>query len=470
MFANTDAWGGADWSAAQKLQWTTVRLMRTEDVNFQLLGSLSVSGETKLLQPGDPHYGCPTACTDGINDYWNEEFVQSLSPQELLFVRMHENVHKLEKDLLQMERYWKIDFMLSNMACDYHNNLLIVYMDPILVAKRQDDPTCRGPGKYLSIPEGCLIDEQFLGMTKPEIFHQLWEENNEEGEENGGAQKSTENSEESEGTDGTDATEEGATEEKKHKYSKKIKERAEGWEDEHRWQELTQEEKKEYDDEMRQRTIQAREATKRLGGDVSTDLAAKHVAVETPWQEILAEFWKQSTVKGESHTSFRRFNKRRLAEDEYMPTYVNEEMGNVAVLKDVSGSVSLEGSAIAMSEIQSLALENNPTNVHVLYWGSSVERVETYSPVDYDTLVESAHPPRGGGTSPECALQYIIDKQQEGEYNRLDCVIILTDGEIWGDYGDWSQLGIPVVWGLIRNDRGHRCDFEPDYGTKIIIK
>ena len=434
--------------AAQKLLRAHVGMMKSEDLEVQLLAGVSAVGDATIISLGDPLYDeILTAATDGLNEFYNADFLATLNEQETLFVIFHERFHKYDKDLLTLEGCRKKNCELAGMAADYGINLKIVDLDPTLKSRRQRDPSFRGPGKFLSIPEGVLLDDSFRGLSKIEIFNILWEEN-----------KSSDQSGDQPGDQSGDQPGDG--------LSDKILERQGGWIDNHRWQEgLTPEEKVAFDDEIRQRIIQGNAAFSKLGGSVSADVLSR-VVVETPWPDVLAELWKAAKVKGEMHTTFRRFNKRLLAQDIFMPTYFNEEMGAVLVLVDTSGSVSSAGKSLAMSEIQALAEETTPESVDIVYWSTKVECVEHYAPADYDTLVESSHPPSGGGTSPECALQYIIDKQQEGEYNNLDCVIVLTDGYFYGDYGDWSELELPVIWGIIDGDNS----FEPDVGTKLIIK
>src|SRR5579871_6887347 len=92
----------------------------------------------------------PTMAVDGTYLYYNPAFVDSLSPNELLAVLMHETAHLA---LLHCyRRQWR-DPMLWNIACDAAVNALLL-------------------AEGLTLPKGCVPPEK-LGLTAEEIYDKL---------------------------------------------------------------------------------------------------------------------------------------------------------------------------------------------------------------------------------------------------------------------------------------------------------
>ena len=76
----------------------------------------------------------------------------------------------------------------------------------------------------------------------------------------------------------------------------------------------------------------------------------------------------------------------------------------------------------------------------IMFWDTEVHTpIETYTADQVDRIVDLTKPVGGGGTTPSCVPDYI--KQEK---LKPDAVIMLTDGDIWGnDWGDWN---CPVFW------------------------
>ena len=66
---------------------------------------------------------------------------------------------------------------------------------------------------------------------------------------------------------------------------------------------------------------------------------AERLAQSGDWREALREFISAHT-RGTSEYTWRRLNRRHLANDIYMPTPINESVGEVIVAIDTSGSIS----------------------------------------------------------------------------------------------------------------------------------
>jgi len=63
-----------------------------------------------------------------------------------------------------------------------------------------------------------------------------------------------------------------------------------------------------------------------------------------------------------------------------------------------------------------------------------------YKPDQYDSLLSRTKPAGGGGTDPQCIVDYM-----KGKRIKADCAVILTDGYVcsWGEGWD-----CPTLWGI----------------------
>jgi predicted metal-dependent peptidase len=194
----------------------------------------------------------------------------------------------------------------------------------------------------------------------------------------------------------------------------------------------------------------------------------KLLAVETPWQDILAEFIKQQ-VKGGGQTTWRKYNRRLIGSDIYMPSMLNERAGSMVVAIDTSGSISQDIVTKFLSELKAIVTDVVPEKLHLMYWGSTVCAEETYDEMTYGNLEDSTKPIGGGGTKPACVQEWVGDGVKTGAYQNLDAVIVFTDGYFYGDrQGEWEQLGIPVLWAVL--EHGGNAEFTPTFGSLIKVK
>ena len=453
------------YTAQQRVERAHVRCMQIPKLRF--FGSMVLHGQTTFTDK------VPTAATDGVNTYYNPEFMQTLDDKELMFVVIHECMHKVYKHMALWKKLREEDALLTNMANDYVINPMIRDLDPTeqyLKVPRYKD----GPKK--GIPN-CLIDEQFKNMDSKQVFDILKQENKEPPSGRGlgegpcvnpppsgpGNEDSDTDNEERESD--TLSKEQDIGDSELEKYSKKIKERAEDQHDDHNYDEdQTEEEAQKTNNELDRAIRQAAE----IAGTGSDGIAKKIVEllrVETPWQEILAEFIKQQ-VKGGGQTTWRKYNRRLIGSDIYMPSMLDEKAGQMVVAMDTSGSVF---SAIDkfLSELKTIVMDVVPEKVHLVYWDHYVQGEETYTEMDYANLENSTKPRGGGGTDPRCVLKHVEEKITSGEYQDINAVIIFTDG-YFGDEGKWEKLGIPVLWAVVQDDGN--SDFEPEFGSLIKVK
>ena len=423
-------------TAQQRIERAYVRCMQIPKLRF--FGSMLLHGETTCTD------AVPTAATDGINTYFNPEFVQTLDDKELLFVAIHECMHKVYKHLFIWKKLRKEDPLLTNMANDYVINPMIRDLDPeerfLCIPRYKDGPK---KGEVM-----CLIDDNFEGMDTKQVIDILRKENEENPQGEG--------DEGDEGDEGGDSDPE---------YSEKIMKRAEDQHDDHNYGEDgdTEEASIELDRAIRQAVEVAG-----AGADGVAREIMKLLAVETPWQDILAEFIKQQ-VKGGGQTTWRKYNRRLIGSDIYMPSMLDERAGSMVVAIDTSGSISQDILTKFLSELKAIVTDVVPEKLHLMYWGSTVCAEETYDEMTYANLEDSTKPKGGGGTRPACVQERVGDGVKTGAYQNLDAVIVLTDGYFYGDkQGEWEQLGIPVLWAVL--EHGGNASFTPKFGSLIKVK
>jgi predicted metal-dependent peptidase len=140
-----------------------------------------------------------------------------------------------------------------------------------------------------------------------------------------------------------------------------------------------------------------------------------------------------------------------------MPSTISESMGRLVVAPDTSGSIRDEDINKVLSEVVSLMNNVNPEMVDLLYWDSEVAGHEVYGVGDGDRLMASTKPKGGGGTRPSCITDYMAKNNIKPE-----CVVVLTDGYVGGDWGgDWT---CPVLWVVIGG-----CKDVPTKGSVIYL-
>ena len=68
---------------------------------------------------------CPTAMTNGRDEWYSRAFVAQMSDPELRYLVLHENSHKWMRDMDIWEHLAKICARTANMAMDHVNKLLL---------------------------------------------------------------------------------------------------------------------------------------------------------------------------------------------------------------------------------------------------------------------------------------------------------------------------------------------------------
>jgi len=370
-----------------------VQLMRSEE--FCEVAPVMMLGKTEIVDD------VPTACTNGRDEKYGAAFVDQLADDRYLgFVIMHENfVHKMHRHLTVYRKLYDEDPILANMACDYWGNGKLVKIDPhgrLIAMPRGDD------GKPIG-----LLDERFDNKSVLEIFRILKKEK-EEGKEQPG-----------DGGSGLD---------------------------DHDWDgasEMSEKEKELLAQDIEQAIREGQMAAKKAGrGGRGDPLGLDELLrPRIDWLAQLRQFVRSTCRKREVST-FRRLNRRFLAQDMAMPSLQGKSVKKLVLAPDASGSMFYSSSGPApwvkcMSEVEGLVRQLNVDELHVIYWDYGVTKHEVYTPATVKRWKDTTKPKGGGGTDPSCVAAYLKENRI-----KADAVIVLTDGDLTA-WGRWTQ---PLLW------------------------
>jgi predicted metal-dependent peptidase len=346
---------------------------------------------------------CSTAATDGRNFYYNSRFVKMLRPKELEFLFGHEVLHVVYD---HFGRRMSRDAQLWNVANDYAVN-------GDLVRHRVGE-------KITSVP--CLFDNKYDGMSSEEIYDNLYE-NAEKININQLIDKLLDDHLEAEG-DGSDGDDD-----KDGKGRPK----------------LTDEERQQIRDEIKEAVLSAAQASD--AGNIPSGVKRIIQNLTEPkmnWRELL-RMQMESTIK--SDYTWMRASRKGWHMDAVMPGLKNDEMIDICVMLDASGSIDESMLKDFLSEVQGIMNQFGQFRIHVATFDTEVYNTKTYDSENMDTMLDY-EVSGGGGTDFDCIFTYLKDEQIEPK--RL---IVFTDGYPFGSWGDENYAD--TLWIL--------------HGTKTIV-
>lgn len=355
-------------------------------LNHPFVGTIAMSMPFIISKtvpvPGIGQMALPTAATDGKAVYFNPDFAEPLTDEELTFLVAHECFHPM---LDHTSRRGNRDPMKFNMAADYVINQLLV-----------DEKI----GKF--IEGGCLNADLYAagGGTSEGIYAILPEDEN--GANGGFAGSGQPGSGQRPYDDIMDA---GRTQ-----------------------QELAQSEA-----EWKVKVAQAAQAAKMMG-KMSAGMARLVNEVLTPkvnWREVLRRFVQKA--KNDTRT-WARPNRRFLSQGMYLPSVSGEALGEIVFAIDCSGSIGAREIGQFSAEIFNVKEEGNPIKLHLVYFDAEVSHYEGFGRDD----TVHVEPHGGGGTLFSPVFRYIDD-------HNIDPVacIFLTD-LCCNDFG--PAPAYPVLW------------------------
>jgi len=360
---------------------------------------------TLLFRLGvEVNYSIRTMATDGVSLFYNPAFVDTLTAAELSGTLAHEVMHPA---LQHHTRRGNRDQKRWNMACDYAINPLLI-------------------DAGLTLPKNVLLDARFTGMSAEEIYNCL--DLKDEGSSEGESQQNT----------SADPTSEDAA---------KGKQGGEGASNqpvapespggigqvldapEEVGSPSVDEQVREWQIALQQAENVARLAGKMPVGAKRSLEAAREACVN--WRELLRRAWSETIP---ADYCWARPNRRHIWTGLYLPGVTSEEVGEIAIAVDCSGSINARQLGLFEAEIQSILAGQRPRRVHVLYFDVVVHRADTYDcgqPIQLSAV-------GGGGTDFRPCFDWL---EEQGVVPQT--LVFLTD--LCGTFPS-AAPNYPVIW------------------------
>jgi predicted metal-dependent peptidase len=178
---------------------------------------------------------------------------------------------------------------------------------------------------------------------------------------------------------------------------------------------------------------------------------------EIAWEDVLDDFWT-GIMRGMDEFTYSRLNRRRLADDLYLPSSYSETIGQMVFAIDTSGSIDNAEISRVAARISSLCEVYPPESIIVLWWDTKVHAEQRFESSDYSNIAKLLKPVGGGGTRVGCVSEY-MNKQNINP----DGVIVFTDGHV-EDVIKW-EISCPTLWLVTSSE-----SFKPPHGRKVMVK
>ena len=349
---------------------------------------------------------CPTAKTDGFNKYYGRKFIEGLTDLNLRALILHENLHVALNHVGRFKKDYHKNPHNMNVCADYVVNDVINHLE--------DKALCE-------LPEGCLFEPKYHNWSVNEILRDMDKQDNSDDKSRNGR-------------DNLQPLDE-------HDF-------------EGGGQEMTPQEQK----EMTQKIENALKEGSILAGKVGGKIPRVIDELFEPkikWQDVMRDFIS-STCNGNDEYTWRKFNKRMMANDLYLPSMENESVGELVIACDTSGSIGQKELTIFATELQSICNTITPDLIRLLWWDYEVCSEQIFRPDQYEDISKILKVEGGGGTRLSCVSEYIIKEQI-----KTDAIIVFTDGWVEQDI-QWN-MSTPTLY--IVNGRD---DFEGTTGSRVV--
>jgi predicted metal-dependent peptidase len=345
-----------------------------------------------------------TACTDGVRIRYNPTFIESINPDEVAGLLVHEVLHPALGHLWRLPRDKQ-----GNIAGDYAiNNFLDTYNAEV-------------GAKRMKLPEGGCINHDWDDLSAEEILSKLPPPPPPPpGDDNGDGKDKVKGRSKSEG--GWGEFEEPTSDAGNDDEDPMTPEELQG--------------------EWERRIVQAATATKMVAGKLPGCIEAlvDHlVNPVVPWEQVLERF---VDATASSDYTYKKPDRRFIADDIIIPDLHDETLGTIVVALDTSGSIYGVPEVLASfeTELNGILQRCRPEKTIVIQCDARVTQVDEYPAGDTITL----RPKGGGGT----------DFRPVGDYikkHNLDprVVIYLTDLE--GVFPPQPGWDFPTIWCVYNN-------------------
>ena len=388
-----------------------------------------------------------TAYTDGVNKRYSKPFLETIDCEpKLRGLVLHENLHVALKQIPRGKDMFKEDSKIANMAADFVVNDIIANIKGTISG---------GNEAIVALPEGALYDPFFHNWNMREVYNYIRKENPQRGKGTGSSSDGHED-----GDEQNSSPSQGGKQNSNNKIKANGKEYDMGGDgfDEHDWEsfkDITPEELKELSDGIDKALREGGMLAGRMGAKMPRAIG-ELLEPKIDWRDALRDF-VSSAMKGKDEFTWRKMNKRQMANDIYMPSMENETIGEVIVAIDTSGSIGGAELTEFATELASICDLVQPDAVRVLWWDTMVHGEQVFKADSYGQIASLLKPLGGGGTHVGSVATYINEKKLNAE-----CVIVFTDGYVEHDI-EWNIVP-PTLW-MITQNRGLKVPC----GKKVIF-
>jgi predicted metal-dependent peptidase len=339
---------------------------------------------------------CSTAATDGRNFYYNTRFIKMLKFKEIEFLFGHEILHCIYD---HFGRCGNRDPQLWNIAGDFCNNA---------------DLKKHKIGEFItSVP--CLYDEKYEGMSAEEVYDDLYKN----------AKKININ----------DLLNQMIDDHLDH-ADDNDSDKGDGKDGQGMRPSMSAEERQQVRDELKEAMLSAAQTC----GVGNLPMGVKRLLTnltepKMDWRELL-RMQLESTIK--SDYTWLRSSRKGWHMDAIMPGMRTTDAIDIAVMIDMSGSISDQQGKDFVSEIKGIMETFEDYRIYVGSFDTDVYNVKQYTSDNLEDITEYQLT-GGGGTDFECIFHYL--KEHEIEPKKL---VVFTDGYPCGDWGDANYCD--TVW------------------------
>ena len=384
--------------------------------------------------------GCPTAYTDGVNKVYGRKFLETVMNTEptLRGLVLHENLHVALKQLPFGKDMFIENQKMANIAADFVVNSIIVNIKGTIGGSSE---------RIVELEKGGVYDPMFDNWSMREVYNYLKKHCKGKGKGEGGKGSGKGNDPADTGSqdgdgDGDTITINGKTYDLSNS-------------DEHdlsNLKDITHEQAKEINDAIDRALREGGMLAGRMGAKVPRAISDL-LEPKVDWRDALRDF-VASAIKGKDEFTWRKLNKRHMANDIYLPSMENETIGEVVVAIDTSGSIGSAQITEFATELVSICDLCSPDKVRILWWDTDVHGEQVFEG-DYKGIAAMLKPMGGGGTHVSCVNNYINEQKINAE-----CVIVFTDGYVESDI-TWN-IHSPTLWMVTEHK-----SFEPPVGKLV---
>lgn len=359
----------------------------------------------KLIEDGK----IPTAATNGREVLYNEGFMMELPEPQALGVFLHEVLHIA---LLHPLRCAGKNMQLWNVACDMICNWILSKIS-------------------IQLPKNCIHhplewDGEMKNLTAELIYQRLLKDCK------GGKP----------GNLGKPGDEPGEPQQYGTPFDKLIDDPS-----------LSDSDKAVLIDKIKTEVTQAVHAAKKAG-KLSAEIERACAEMLKPiinWQSVLSQFVSQVD---DSDYSWSHPSRRYCDSDFVLPGLFKEKIGNIAIMVDVSGSISAKQYQRFQSESCAI-IDHSAFETTVQFIDTQIKHTCS---IEDSVDVASLKPTGGGGTSFRPGFEYY---ENCGE--NPTAVVYFTDGAC-EDFPDFTP-SYPVIWVLFEP---YNTKFKPPFGQVLI--